>query len=101
MPLFPMQKIISGDAHFVEPPDLFETRLPARFRDRAPRTWKGELPDGRRGEYYIVDNLEPAPVAGSAGAGKSDLNAANIEGYAAAPKSVWDPAERLMPRGLK
>lgn len=95
MPLFPNQKIISGDAHFVEPPDLFETRLPVRFRDRAPRTWKGELPDGRRGEYYIVDNLEPAPVAGSAGAGASNLDAANVEGYAAAPRSVWDPAERL------
>ena len=34
-------------------------------------------------------------MAGSAGAGKSNLNTANIEGYAAAPKSVWDPAERL------
>jgi predicted TIM-barrel fold metal-dependent hydrolase len=95
MPLFPNQKIISGDAHFVEPPDLFETRLPKEFRDRAPRTWKGELPDGQRGEFYIVDNLEPAPVAGSAGAGASNMYKANLEGYAAAPKSVWDPAERL------
>jgi len=33
MPLFPNQKIISGDSHFVEPPDLFRTRLPKEFRD--------------------------------------------------------------------
>ena len=46
MPLFPNQKIISGDAHFVEPPDLFKTQLPVEFRDHAPTTWKGELPDG-------------------------------------------------------
>ena len=95
MPLFPNQKIISGDAHFVEPPDLFETRLPLELRDRAPRTWKGELPDGQRGEFFIVDNLEPSPVAGSAGAGHSNMYKANLEGYGAAPKSVWDPAERL------
>ena len=96
MPLFANQKIISGDAHFVEPPDLFETRLPKPLRDRAPRTWKGELPDGQRGEFYIVDNLEPAPVAGSAGAGSPNMYKANLEGYAGAPKSVWDPAERLV-----
>ncbi len=28
---------ISGDSHMAEPPDLWETRLPVAFRDRAPR----------------------------------------------------------------
>lgn len=28
---------ISADSHMAEPPDLFETRLPAKFRDRAPK----------------------------------------------------------------
>jgi uncharacterized protein len=101
MPLFPNQKIISGDSHFVEPPDLFERRLPKEFRERAPRTWKGTLPDGRQGEFFIVENLEPSPIAGSAGAGKGpNLNRANLDGYAGAPKSVWDPAERLKEQDL-
>ena len=29
--------LISVDDHLVEPPDMFEGRLPARFQDRAPR----------------------------------------------------------------
>ena len=28
---------ISADSHMTEPPDLWETRLPAALRDRAPR----------------------------------------------------------------
>jgi predicted TIM-barrel fold metal-dependent hydrolase len=30
-------RIYDADAHIVEPPDLFESRLPARLRERAPR----------------------------------------------------------------
>src|SRR5262245_66499815 len=29
--------VISVDDHLVEPPDVFEGRLPAKFADRAPR----------------------------------------------------------------
>jgi predicted TIM-barrel fold metal-dependent hydrolase len=36
--------VISVDDHIVEPPDMFEGRLPARFADRAPRVI--ELDDG-------------------------------------------------------
>ena len=41
------QIIISGDAHFAEPADLFQTRLPRRLRDKAPHTIN-ELPPFRR-----------------------------------------------------
>ncbi len=30
-------RIISVDDHVVEPPDLWTTRLPAKYLDRAPR----------------------------------------------------------------
>ena len=30
-------RIVSVDDHVVEPPDVWSTRLPARFRDRGPR----------------------------------------------------------------
>jgi len=29
-------RLVSADSHIVEPPDLWTTRLPAKFRDRAP-----------------------------------------------------------------
>ena len=29
--------IISSDSHVLEPPDLWQTRIDAAFRDRAPR----------------------------------------------------------------
>ena len=37
--------IISADSHVIEPPDLWEKRLPAALRDRAPR-----FPEAREGE---------------------------------------------------
>src|SRR3984885_7251911 len=36
--------MVSVDDHLVEPPDLFEGRLPAKFREEAPRVKR--LPDG-------------------------------------------------------
>ena len=39
--------IISVDDHLVEPPDMFEGRLPAHLQDRAPRIVVNEL--GPRG----------------------------------------------------
>ena len=36
--------MVSVDDHLVEPPDLFEGRLPAKFQDRAPSVKR--LPDG-------------------------------------------------------
>ena len=37
--------MVSVDDHLVEPPSLFEGRLPAKFQDRAPSV--KHLPDGR------------------------------------------------------
>jgi len=35
-------KVISADNHILEPRNLFVERLPAQFRDRAPRVLRGE-----------------------------------------------------------
>src|SRR5260221_1973440 len=35
MPMLPL--ILSSDSHVFEPPDLWQTRIDAAFRDRAPR----------------------------------------------------------------
>ena len=38
--------IISADSHIFEPPDLWTSRIEARFRDRAPRVVRGKDSDG-------------------------------------------------------
>lgn len=44
--------VISVDDHAVEPPDLFTSRLPRRFREAAPQVLDG--PDGD--EYWCLDD---------------------------------------------
>jgi uncharacterized protein len=84
------QIIISGDAHFAEPPDLFQTRLPPRLRERAPHAVR--TPEG---EFWISGHLRN-PVGGSVGGYQApDFRTAIKAGYEGAPKSVWDPAARL------
>ena len=93
-------RIVSADSHFVEPPDLFTSRVPAKFRDRAPRTQFGALAAGMEGEFWIAPDsagAEPRPVATYWGAGISfpDVKEMNKRGYEAAPDFVFDPAARL------
>lgn len=42
----PRYRIVSVDDHLIEPPDLFEGRMPAALADAAPRVVEG--PDGRQ-----------------------------------------------------
>ena len=88
-------RIISGDSHFVEPPDMWAERMDKKFRDRAPHTVEGN--NGKPGEFFVCENITPVPVAGFFGSGKSaeELPAHMEKGFSVAPKSVWDPAERL------
>ena len=46
--------VISADSHVQEPPELYSERLPARFRERAPRIVER---DGAR--YSVVDGKKP------------------------------------------
>jgi hypothetical protein len=48
MPMLPL--ILSSDSHVFEPPDLWQTRIDAAFRDRAPRI---ERIDG--GDHVVVE----------------------------------------------
>lgn len=89
------QRIISADSHFVEPPNMWTERLDARFRDRAPHIEQGYK--GRPGEWFRCENIQPVQVGGFFGSGKSaeELPEHLKRGFEVAPKSVWDPAERL------
>ena len=88
-------RIISADSHFVEPPTMWAERMDQRFRDRAPHTVRGH--NGQEGEFFLCGNITPVPVAGFFGSGKTaeELPQHRKKGFEVAPKSVWDPAERL------
>ena len=67
-----LPKIISVDDHVVEPPHLWQDRLPARMREQGPRverarwgdfsldvgaTYKQEMTDdGRWGDYWLYED---------------------------------------------
>jgi len=86
--------IISADSHMVEPPNLWVERIDSGYRDRAPHTVKGY--QGQEGEWF-VGGSRPNPVSSMFGTGVkgSDLPEFLKNTFEAAPKSVWDPAERL------
>ena len=48
--------VISADNHILEPRDLFITRLPEKYRDRAPRVLRGE--DGGDGWSFDGKTVE-------------------------------------------
>ena len=54
-------RIISGDSHVVEPPDLWETRIEPRFRDQAPRLVREEGSDW----WYCEGIRLPAVIFGT------------------------------------
>ena len=59
--------LISVDDHLVEPPHMFEGRVPKRFADRAPRV---VVDDGGRSEYWLYDGQKHYKVGLNAVVGK-------------------------------
>ncbi len=52
-----MHKIISADSHIVEPPDLWTSRAPAKYKDQVPHIVHGEVLD----EWWIGNEfIQPA-----------------------------------------
>jgi hypothetical protein len=62
-------KIIDADAHMCEPPNLWVERIDTRFRERAPRVIKN--PGGKKGAFFVCENLPPLNIAGAFAAGKT------------------------------
>ena len=74
-------RIISVDDHIVEPPDLWQRWLPARFRDEGPRVvrakgriagrggWE-ETEEGGWADLWRYQGFEMAIIPGFAAAGK-------------------------------
>ncbi len=47
--------LVSVDDHVIEPPDMFEGRLPAKYQDRAPRLVR--RPDGTDFWHYDCSEI--------------------------------------------
>ena len=74
----PTDVVNSADSHVVEPLDLWQQRLPAHLRDRAPRR---EDVDGKW--LFVVEGMPPRKMGGPSTTGASGMRAGG-----------WDPAER-------
>jgi len=74
---------------------MWAERLDKKFRDRAPHTVRGL--NGKDGEFFVCENINPFPVAAFFGAGvpSAELPEHNKKGMESAPASVWDPAARI------
>jgi predicted TIM-barrel fold metal-dependent hydrolase len=61
--MFETPKIISVDDHIVEPPQLWQDRLPAKFKDRGPRVERhfGRLDWNTGGRMDFVDTASDEP----------------------------------------
>ena len=86
-------KIIDADAHMCEPPNLWVERIDQRFRERAPRVVKN--PGGKKGAFFVCENLPPLNISGAFAAGKTFDKTFLEAGLDNALPGGWDPAERL------
>jgi hypothetical protein len=55
-------KLISADAHIVEPPDTYLSRIGPKFRHRAPRMERLETPAGRTGAQLSGPTAADVPT---------------------------------------
>jgi predicted TIM-barrel fold metal-dependent hydrolase len=89
----PNDWVIDVDTHITEPPDTWSARLPARFRDRAPRVVKS--PDYGFEVWQIGDGSSPVPVGHTAVAGWPEPFPAAPQGFSEVPPAAYDARARL------
>ena len=84
-------ELISADSHVNEPPDLWLPRMPAKFKDRAPRMEHFE-----RGHAWVLEGVtEPIPFGRNACAGLGPYEGDTWIEWDAVRPGGWNPAARL------
>ncbi|MGE0822057.1 MAG: amidohydrolase family protein [Candidatus Binatia bacterium] len=63
-------KIISGDTHIVEPPDLYTTRMAAKYLDRAPRIKRQKTADGKESDAWFLGDIQVVTLGAVTQAGR-------------------------------
>ena len=84
--------IIDSDAHVQEPPDLWQSRAPAKLRERAPR-----VRHSKKGDVWMFDEGKLQQAVGlTACAGLSYLQYSPMgHTYESIRPGMYDPEERL------
>jgi predicted TIM-barrel fold metal-dependent hydrolase len=82
--------VISADSHVVEPPDVFEARVPATLKDRMPKlvTVEGEA-------TWLVEGVEPTPLSPTLATGSGWRKRTGPVTWDAVLPGLYDPAERV------
>lgn len=92
----PETNLIDADSHVSEPLKLWQERLPAKYRDRAPRMvteYRGEP-----GAWWINEGYPPHNVIRGFAVGKTEETFNDFLknfSYAGVRAGGWDPAQRL------
>ena len=89
--------ILDADSHISEPLNLWRERLPAKYRDKAPRMLT-EYQNKPGAWWLIEEDRQPHNVILGFGANKSVEEIQQLLtsfSYAGAHRGGWDPAQRL------
>jgi predicted TIM-barrel fold metal-dependent hydrolase len=90
-----VSQVLSADSHVLEPPDLWTTRMEAKYRDRAPHLEKDY--NGQKGDFIVCEPLRPFNPTGLGNAGipPEEQEKFATGGYAVCRPGSWDPVERV------
>jgi predicted TIM-barrel fold metal-dependent hydrolase len=93
MPLQPHMKLISVDDHLIEPPDVWQDRLPGRYRDAGPRIIEvGEA----RNQVWLYQGQQYPTLGLAAVAGRAaDQIHNDPTRYEQMIKGAYDPVARV------
>jgi predicted TIM-barrel fold metal-dependent hydrolase len=84
-------RLVSADSHVNEPPDLWTSRVPAKFRDRAPHMERFEKGHG----WVLEGSSDPIPFGRNACAGLGPFESEPWIDWDEVRPGGWNPAERL------
>lgn len=85
-------RIISSDSHVIEPWFLWQERLPAKYRDRAPRLVRND--DGS--DRLVCEDIEMPPIGTAAGVFRGNAEVRQTGRWEEdIPPSAYDPDARI------
>ncbi|MEX2081373.1 MAG: amidohydrolase family protein [Dehalococcoidia bacterium] len=86
-------KVVDMDSHYTEPPDLWTSRAPAKYKDLVPHVERTDA-----GDQWVVDGDKPFGPLGYTvvrlGGGK-ERGIASLATFEELDVAAWDPKERL------
>src|SRR5437868_9529172 len=86
--------IVDADTHVTEPADLWQMRLPAKFRDEGPKVIEGPL----GGLTWLAPNgktMALSRLVNTGGLAANEWDLIPKDGYDRMLAGGWDPAARI------